>query len=72
MSTVTASELAHRVRRRGLRLDEPQARSFLRDWERHGIAEQLDGRWRLTRRGQAMFGGWVVGLHDGDAAGSSA
>lgn len=66
MSAVTPAELAHRVRVRGLRCDENQARSFLSDWQRRGIAEQLDGRWRLTRSGRAMFGAWVVGLHDAD------
>lgn len=65
-SDVTPAELAQRVRVRGLRLEEPQACAFLLDWQRRGIAEQRDGRWRLTRSGRAMFGGWVVGLHDGD------
>ena len=62
MSTISAAEPAHCVRPRGLRLEEPQARSFLLDWQRRGIAEQRDGRWRLTRSGRAMFGGWADGI----------
>jgi hypothetical protein len=62
MTTVTAAELAHRVRVRGLRCNETLARSFLADWERRGIAEQHLGRWRLTKSGQAMFGGWASGI----------
>lgn len=70
MSTVTASELAHRTRRHGVRISERIAVGFLRDWQAQGIAEEIDGRWRLTRTGRAMFGGWVgvVDLESQDAA----
>jgi hypothetical protein len=60
--TLTPAELAHRVRRRGLRIDEHVAVAFLEDWKARGVAEQVDGRWRLTKTGRAMFGGWADGL----------
>jgi hypothetical protein len=67
---MTAAELAHRFRVRGLQCNETLARSFLADSERRGIAEQHLGRWRLTKSGQAMFGGWAatIDLEGGEAA----
>jgi hypothetical protein len=46
------------------------ARRTLERWRAMGIAEERLGRWRLTRSGQAMFGGWASGieLDDRDAA----
>jgi hypothetical protein len=43
-------------------MDEQLAVRFLEDWRERGVAEQVDGRWRLTRLGRAMFGGWADGL----------
>ena len=70
MNTISATELAHRVRVRGLQCNETLARSFLADWERRGIARQQLGRWRLTKSGHAMFGGWAtaIDLEDDEAA----
>jgi hypothetical protein len=71
MSTVTAAELARRASRHQVpRVTEKLARSFLKDWARRGIAEEIDGRWRLTRRGQSMFGGWAsrIELEDEEQA----
>ena len=70
MSTVSAAELAHRVRVRGLRCDENLARGFLEHWRERGIAEERLGRWRLTKRGRAMFSGRADGieLEDDEAA----
>jgi hypothetical protein len=67
---VTAAELANRVRARGLRMTDQLARRTLERWRAMGIAEERLGRWRLTRSGQAMFGGWASGieLDDRDAA----
>lgn len=62
MSTMTAAELAYRVRVRGLGMTDRLARDTLERWQAMGIAEQVDGRWRLTGRGQAMFGGWAFGI----------
>jgi hypothetical protein len=62
MTTITAVELAHRVRRRGLRIDEHLAVIFLEDWRERGVAEQIYGRWMLTRTGRAMFGAWADGI----------
>jgi len=62
VSTVSPAELVHRVRRHGLRIDERLAVTLLEDWRKRGIAEQVDGRWRLTKTGRAMFGGWADGL----------
>jgi hypothetical protein len=70
MSTVTASELAHRTRRHGVRISERIAVGFLRDWQAQGIAEEIDGRWRLTRTGRAMFGGYLAAAdYDQEAVG---
>ena len=60
MSTMTAAELAHRVRVRGLRMTDRLACDTLERWRASGVAEEVDGRWRLTSRGQAMFGGWAA------------
>lgn len=67
---MTAAELANRVRARGLRMTDQLARRTLERWRAMGIAEERLGRWRLTRSGQAMFGGWASGieLDDRDAA----
>jgi hypothetical protein len=62
VSTVSPAELAHRVRRHGLRIDDRLAESFLHEWRRQGVVEELDGRWRLTKTGRAMFGGWADGI----------
>jgi len=62
MGTIRAAEIAHRVRVRGLRCNETLARSLLADWEQRGIAEQHLGWWRLTKSGQAMFGGWAAAI----------
>ena len=66
MSTISPAELADRVRARGVRMTEHLAIDTLRRWEVRGIAEERLGRWRLTRSGQAMFGGWAgaVDLED--------
>ena len=68
VSTVSPAELARRTRRHGLRITEPIALGFLEDWRRQGIAEEIDGRWRLTQTGRAMFGTWAtgIGLDDGE------
>jgi hypothetical protein len=58
--TITAAELAQRASRHNVpAVSERLARSFLRDWEARGIAEQVGNRWRLTRSGRAMFGAWA-------------
>jgi hypothetical protein len=58
VNSLTPTELARRVRRdTGLRLDTDTAQEFL--WAAQGIAEQIDGRWRLTKHGRAMFGGYA-------------
>jgi len=63
MSTITAQELAHRVRSStGLRLDTATVASFLEDWRDRGIAEERLGRWRLTKSGRAMFAGYVTNI----------
>ena len=60
MSTLSASELAARAGRHQVRCDRKLALRFLEEWEALEIAEEpLPGRWRLTERGRAMFGGWV-------------
>jgi hypothetical protein len=59
-TTITAAELAHRVEESSLaRLDAATAKRFLKDWRAMGIAEERDGRWRLTKSGRAMFAGWT-------------
>jgi hypothetical protein len=70
VSTVTTAELAHRTRRHGVRITERLALAFLRDWEAQGVAEEIAGRWRLTRSGRAMFSAWVHAplAHDEDEA----
>jgi hypothetical protein len=70
VSAVTAAELVHRVHARGLRMTDQLARQTLEHWRRAGIAEERLGRWRLTRTGQAMFGGWATAgdLEDDEAA----
>ena len=62
MTTVTAAELARRVRVNNLtRLDAATAQRFLEEWRDRGIAcEVLPGRWALTESGQAMFAGWAA------------
>jgi hypothetical protein len=77
-STMEGSETPRDHHRRRARAPHPPARrhdrtphpGFLDDWRREGIAEEIDGRWRLTRTGRAMFGGWVgvVDLESQDAA----
>jgi hypothetical protein len=64
------AELAFRVRARGMRLDATRALEFLEEWRERGIVEEHLGRWRLTRSGFAMFGGWAdgIGLDDEAAA----
>ena len=57
---ISPGELAHRVRARRHRLEERQAREFLADWGRRGIAEELLGRWCLTESGRAMFASWAA------------
>ena len=61
MSTITAAELAARVRANSAaRLDAAKAQKFLLEWERRGIVEQpWPGSWRLTESGRAMFAGWA-------------
>jgi hypothetical protein len=67
--SVTAAELAERAsRHRVPRVNERLARSFLLDWERRGIAERVGDRWRLTKRGQSMFGAWAGRLELEDGA----
>ena len=68
MSAVTAAELVHRVHARGLRMTDQLARQTLEHWRRAGIAEERLGRWRLTRTGQAMFGGWASGIEADEEA----
>ena len=53
-------ELAERVAAQGHECSVKQAVEWLKDWERRGIAEQRLGRWRLTKSGRAMFGGWAT------------
>lgn len=64
--TLTAEELARRARSRtGLRMEIQFTRVMLAEWKARGIAEQRLGRWRLTKSGRAMFGGWQDGYgHD--------
>jgi hypothetical protein len=63
--TVSAADLAGRLRARGIRCDERLARGFLEEWKRRGIVEEpFPGVWRLTESGRATFGGWIVGLDD--------
>jgi hypothetical protein len=62
MTTVSASELARRVHSHGLRCEERLASSFLEHWRDRGVAEEVQGRWKLTKRGRAMFGGWAAGI----------
>jgi hypothetical protein len=69
---VSAAELAQLARRHNVRIDTRLAETFLRDWERTGIAEERLGRWRLTKRGRAMFGGFVGSLYlDDDREGTA-
>ena len=63
--SVSVVELAERVEAHGFRCTPRLTESFLREWESQGVAEELAGRWRLTARGQAMFGGWAAAIdHD--------
>jgi hypothetical protein len=50
-----------------VRISEEDALGFLRDWEAQGVTEEIDGRWRLTRRGRVLLAGWpiVLDLDDG-------
>ena len=57
MSTVTASEHAVHGDTAAITL------SFLHDWEGQGVAEKIDGRWRLTKRGRSMFAGFVGSIY---------
>jgi hypothetical protein len=52
------------------RITEGFARAFSRAWEEQGVAEEIAGRWRLTRSGRAMFSAWVHAplAHDEDEA----
>jgi hypothetical protein len=54
--SLTPAELAYRVRRRALRIDEHLAVRFLEDWKARGVAEQGDRRWQLTEPGQRQGG----------------
>jgi hypothetical protein len=65
---MTAAELAYRVRLRGLRMTDRLARDTLERWQALGIAEQIDGRWRFTQTGRAMFGGWATGIESDEEA----
>ena len=67
---MTAAELAHRFRARGLPMTYRLARDTLERWRATGIAELIDGRSRLTSCGQAMFGAWAtaIDLEDNEAA----
>jgi hypothetical protein len=62
MSILSTAELARRTRRHGVRITEPIALGCLEDWRRQGVAEEVGGRWQLTRSGRAMFGGWAAGI----------
>ena len=61
--TITAAELASRASMHNVpRVTERLALSFLREWQARGIAEEIAGRWRLTRTGRSMFSAWVSNL----------
>ena len=63
---LTTSELTDRVRAQGhTKMTERLAVQFLGDWERQGVAERHDDRWRLTPAGRAMFGHWAEPNGDG-------
>ena len=59
MSTISPEQLAVRARQHGVRIDGRLALSFLERWRAQGIAEEIAGRWRLTKQGRAMFAVWV-------------
>ena len=68
--SVSPEELAALVRRRGLLMTDGLAVATLEYWRDRGIAERHLGCWRLTKSGQAMFGGWAtaIDLEDDEAA----
>ena len=55
-ATIAVAELAERLRRQRIRVERATLANWLLDWQRAGITEQVDGRWRLTDEGLARFG----------------
>ena len=54
-ATLAVSELAARLRRRGIRVERATLANWLLDWQRRGIAEEIEpGRWRLTAEGASV------------------
>ncbi|HEY5479243.1 MAG TPA: hypothetical protein VIJ84_06495 [Gaiellaceae bacterium] len=60
-ATLAVAELAARLRRRGIRVERATLANWLLDWQRRGIAEQVEpGRWRLTPEGARRFAGFSI------------
>jgi hypothetical protein len=58
---LAVAELAARLRRQRIRVEQATLEGFLRDWQRQGIAEQVEpGRWRLTPEGARRFAGFSI------------
>ena len=68
-ATLTAAELARRVRRRGMRIDEQTAAMFVAFWVPLGIArETTPGRFELTEHGWTVARGLLAADPDEVAA----
>jgi len=55
-AAIGVGELAARLRRQGIRVEQATLNGFLRSWERQGVTERTPaGRWRLTVEGACRF-----------------
>jgi hypothetical protein len=70
VTTVSPAELAARTRARSMVcIDAETAEEFLREWAEQDVTEEIDGRWRLTRRGRVLLAGWPIAIDlDDDVA----
>ncbi len=60
-ASLAVAELAERLRRQGVRVEQATLVHWLLDWQRRGIAEQVEpGRWRLTPSGVRRFGSFSM------------
>ncbi len=55
-TSLAVAELAARLCRQRIRVEQAALANWLLDWQRQGIAEQIEpGRWRLTEEGARRF-----------------